>query len=196
MAIVDRMRKVWNAFVSSEQAPVHSVYGASSSYSSGSPSRTSTRTYNDRSILTSICTRISIDVSDAFFVMSSLTNGDDIWKTWKVISTPVCLGKLILIKSPRAFRQDIARTVLDRGVAAIVPVDTTVNPDTMEVFDIFSLRVGTIVQWYADHIRVDVWNEKTGKRQEIILPKRYVGIIENPLYSVMNEQNSTFQTVE
>ena len=193
MAIVDRMRKVWNAFVSSEQTPVTQYVGASTSYSSGSPSRTSMRTYNDRSILTSICTRISIDVSDAILRHVKL---DEWGRYLEDVESNLnsCLSwEANLDQSPRAFRQDIARTVLDRGVAAVVPIDTTVNPDTREVFDIFSLRVGTVVQWYSDHIRVDVWNEKTGKRQEIILSKRYLGIVENPLYSVMNEQNSTFQ---
>jgi hypothetical protein len=188
------MRKAWNAFNSSEQTPVTQSYGTSrSSYSSGSPSRTSTRSYNDRSIITSICTRISIDVSDAILRHVKLDDLDRYLEDVDSNLNSCFVWEANLDQSPRAFRQDIAQTVLDRGVAAIVPVDTTVNPDTKEVFDIYSLRVGTICQWYPEHVRVDVWNEKVGKRQEITLPKRYLGIIENPLYAVMNETNSTFQ---
>jgi hypothetical protein len=84
-------------------------------------------------------------------------------------------------------------TLFDKGVAALVPVDTSVNPNTHEVVDIYTLRVGEIVAWYPKHIRVSVYNEATGKRQEITLEKRFVAIVENPLYAVMNEPNSTLQ---
>jgi hypothetical protein len=93
----------------------------------------------------------------------------------------------------RAFRQDIAMTVLDEGVAAIVPVDTTLSPETSGGFDIKTMRVGRIVAWFPQHIRVYLYNELRGQREEITLPKSTVAIVENPLYSVMNEPNSTLQ---
>jgi hypothetical protein len=96
-------------------------------------------------------------------------------------------------QGPRAFRQDIALTLFDKGVAAIVPVDTSVNPSEDTDFDIYSMRVGHVVQWYPKHVKVSLYNEKTGARQEITLEKQNVAIIENPLYSVMNEPNSTLQ---
>jgi hypothetical protein len=96
-------------------------------------------------------------------------------------------------QGPRAFRQDIAMTLFDKGVAVIVPVDTSVDPNSNEVIDIFTLRVGEVVTWYPKHVRVNVYNELTGKRQEITLEKRFVAIVENPLYAVMNQPNSTLQ---
>jgi hypothetical protein len=98
-----------------------------------------------------------------------------------------------LDQGPRAFRQDIAMTLCDKGVAAIVPIDTTVDPQTNEIVDIFSLRIGEIVCWYPKHVRVSVYNENTGNREEVTVPKRIVAIVENPLYTVMNEINSTYQ---
>jgi hypothetical protein len=84
-------------------------------------------------------------------------------------------------------------TMFDRGVAALVPVDTTQDPTTHEVIDIYTLRVGEIVQWYPEHVRLSVYNESKGIREEITLEKRFVAIVENPLYAVMNEPNSTLQ---
>jgi hypothetical protein len=188
------MKKAWNAFSSSEPATPSNYYGSSRpSNSYGSPSRTPSRSYNDRSIITSICTRISIDVSDAILRHVKLDEFDRYLEDVESELNSCLSWEANLDQGPRNFRQDIAQTVLDRGVAAIVPVDTTVNPETQEIFDIYSLRVGTISDWFADRVKVDVWNEKLGKRQEIVLAKRNIGIVENPLYSVMNEQNSTFQ---
>lgn len=194
MAIGDRIRKAWNAFVSVEQQQaVSPSYGTSSSYSSSAPHRTITNRYNDRTIITSICTRISIDVADVLLRHVKL---DDKGRYLEDVDSQLnfCLTwETNLDQAPRSFRQDIAQTLLDRGSAAIVPVDTTVNPNTRDIFDVYSMRVGTISEWFANHVRTEVWNEAKGRRQEITLEKRYVGIVENPLYSVMNAQNSTFQ---
>jgi hypothetical protein len=96
-------------------------------------------------------------------------------------------------QGPRAFRQDVAMTLFDKGVAVIVPVDTSVDPTSNEVVDIYTLRVGEVVTWYPKHVKVNVYNEVTGHRQEITLEKRFVAIVENPLYGVMNQPNSTLQ---
>jgi hypothetical protein len=96
-------------------------------------------------------------------------------------------------QSPRPFRQDVAMTLFDKGVAAIVPVDTTRNPNTNAIFDVYSMRVGEVVSWYPKHVKLSVYNENKGVREEITLEKRYVAIVENPLYAVMNEPNSTLQ---
>ena len=93
----------------------------------------------------------------------------------------------------RAFKQDIVMSMFDEGCVAIVPVDTSVDPNITNSYDIQSLRTGKILEWYPEHIKVRVYNEKRGKKEEIILPKRMVGIIENPLYAVINEPNSTMQ---
>jgi hypothetical protein len=90
-------------------------------------------------------------------------------------------------------RIDIVMTMFDKGCAALVPVDTTLNPNTNEVVDIFTLRVGEITKWYPKHVTVNAYNEANGQRQEVTLEKRFVAIVENPLYAVMNEPNSTLQ---
>lgn len=96
-------------------------------------------------------------------------------------------------QGPRAFRQDIAITLFDKGVAALVPIDTSVNPNQNGTFDIYNLRVGEVVAWHPKHVKVNVYNEDKGIREDIIMAKDAVAIIENPLYSVMNEPNSTLQ---
>jgi hypothetical protein len=96
-------------------------------------------------------------------------------------------------QGPTAFRQDIAMTLFDKGSAAIVPVDTNYNPQMNERFDVYTMRVGDIVAWYPRHVRVNLYNEAKGEREEITLEKRFVGIVENPLYAIMNEPNSTLQ---
>jgi hypothetical protein len=96
-------------------------------------------------------------------------------------------------QAARAFRQDIAMTLFDRGVAALVPVDTSISPEQSGGYDILTLRVGDIITWHPKHVRVSVYNEEIGQRQEVVLQKSAVAIIENPLYAVMNEPNSTLQ---
>jgi hypothetical protein len=96
-------------------------------------------------------------------------------------------------QGPRAFRQDIIMTLFDRGVAAIVPTDTVQHPQANLEFDILTMRVGEVLEWFPKHVRLSLYNEATGMREELILEKRFVSIIENPLYAVMNEPNSTLQ---
>ncbi len=193
MAIGDRIRKAWNAFLTTGPAAPVTEYGASTSYSSTATSRQRLVGYNDRSLLTSICNRISIDVADVLLRHVEL---DELGRYLKDVDSKLnlCLTwESNLDQGPRSFRQDVVMTLLDRGVAALVPVDTTVNPETNEIFDVYTLRVGTVQQWFAKHVRVDLWNEDAGRRQEVTLEKRTVAIVENPLYSVMNSPNSTFQ---
>jgi Phage portal protein len=193
LPIFERVRKAWNAFLNPSDDTEAFDYGTTSYYGSGSPSRQRPFFYSERSIVSSIYTRISIDVSGIVIKHVKLDNSgrylDD-------IDGPLndCFTLQANVdQSPRAFRQDIAMTLFDKGVAAIVPVDTSRNPETNEIFDIYTIRVGEIISWYPKHVRVNVYNEDTGKREEITLEKRYVAIIENPLYAVMNEPNSTLQ---
>ena len=96
-------------------------------------------------------------------------------------------------QAARAFRQDVAMTLLERGVAALVPVDTSISPEKTRGFEILTLRVGDIVSWYPKHVRINLYNEATAQREEITLEKQAVAIVDNPLYAVMNEPNSTLQ---
>lgn len=165
-------------------------YGA---ISGSRPDRIPIRSGVDRHMVSSIYTRLSIDVSGVEFNhIREDINGRFVETIKSGLNE--CLNiEANIDQAARAFRQDIAVTLFDRGVAAIVPVDTTLNPNNTEAYDIKTLRVGEIVAWYPEHVQVSLYNEKIGRREEITLPKRYVAIVENPLYSVMNEPNSTLQ---
>lgn len=192
MAIVDRVKQAWNAFRNPGATDVPVYYGVPTYSNSGSPSRPRYRYSNERTIISSIYARLSIDVSAIDIRHIKL---DDLGRFEDDIDSRLneCLTlEANMDQGPRAFRQDIALTLFDKGVAAIVPVDTTLD-SSGNIVDIFSLRVGEIVDWYPKHVRISVYNEATGKRQEIVLEKRFVAIVENPLYSVMNETNSTLQ---
>lgn len=194
MGVMDRVRQAWNAFRAPGETDVAPQYSGGSSYSGSiSPSRPRFRYSNERTIITSIYNRISIDVASIYFrhirVDESERYKEDIHSN---LNTCLTLEPN-LDQGPRAFRQDIVMTMFDRGVAALVPVDTTQDPTTNEVIDIYTLRVGEIVQWYPEHVRLSVYNESKGIREEITLEKRFVAIVENPLYAVMNEPNSTLQ---
>lgn len=198
MAIADRMRSAWNAFRGNTdykdlQLELGSEGGASVSYGSVSPTRPRLRYVNDRTIVSSVYTRMAIDISEVMFRHIKLdANGR--YKEDIQSNLNSCLTlEPNLDQGPRAFKQDVAMTLFDKGVAVIVPVDTTVNPNTNETIDIYSLRVGEIVTWYPKHVRVSVYNEELGYRQEVTLEKRFVAIIENPLYAVMNLPSSTLQ---
>ena len=194
MAIIDKVKKAWNAFTSVE-SPLTNDYGGGGvvTYSGSSPSRTRPRYSNERSIISSIYTRISIDVAGITLRHVQLDEQDRYKEDVKSHLNDCLTLEPNMDQGPRAFRQDIVMTLFDKGVAAIVPVDTTRNPETHDTIDILSLRVGEIVAWHPKHVRVSVWNEEKGTRQEVTLEKKFVAIVENPLYSVMNEPNSTLQ---
>lgn len=189
MAIKDRLMHAWNAFLNLDfREPFESV----ASYGSR-PDRTRLRFTNEKSIISSIYNRIAIDVADLKIWHVRLDDQDRYAET---INSGLhkCLNvEANIDQAARMFRQDIAMTMFDEGVIAIVPVDTTINPSVSGGYDILTLRVGKIVRWSPDIVRVSLYNEKTGRREEVNLPKRVVAIVENPLYAVMNEPNSTLQ---
>ena len=196
MAVMDRFKKAWNAFRSTsitDSMNLDYATSADSYYGGVSPSRSRLQIYNERSIVSSIYTRISVDVAGMVLKHVKLDE-DERYKEDIDSALNSCFTlEPNIDQGPRAFRQDICMTLFDKGVAVIVPVDTSVNPNTSEIFDIYTMRVGEVVTWYPKHVKVNVYNEKKGKREEITLEKRYVAIVENPLYSVMNEPNSTLQ---
>lgn len=192
MAIRDRIRRMWNAFRYSETVEPQVAYNIGA-YNSARPDRTRLRYTNERTIISSILTRISIDVAAIDIRHIELDEQRRYSKNAKSLLNECLIIEPNIDQGPRAFRQDIAMTLFDRGCAVIVPVDTVTDPTTGEPFDIITLRVGDITAWYPRHVRVSLYNIETGRREEITLEKRYVAIVENPLYSVMNEQNSTLQ---
>lgn len=194
MAITDQVKRAWNAFRSNEQTSVQQTYSPTVGVGSTiNLHRERTRFYNDKSIVSAIFTRLSIDVAGIDIRHVKL---DEQGRYSEEVSSALnqCLTlEPNMDQSPRSFRQDIAMTLFDEGVAAIVPVDTNANPSTNGRFDIYTLRVGAIKEWYPKHVKVSLYNEAKGIREEILLEKRFVSIVENPLYSVMNEPNSTLQ---
>jgi hypothetical protein len=190
LPVLDQVRKAWNAFRGGGEDHTYRSYGPSESTH---PERRTFGFYNERSIITSIYTRIGIDVAGVGLRHVLL---DDANRYADDIVSPLndCLTlEPNMDQAPRAFKQDIVATMFSKGVAAIVPVDTAQNPNTHSKFDIYTLRVGEIVKWYPKHVRISLYNEAEGKREEITLEKRFVAIVENPLYAVMNEPNSTLQ---
>lgn len=182
----------WNAFSNWEQRSpnLSQQYGIVQSFR---PDRNTLRITNERSIIASILTRMAMDVASIDLLHVRL---DEDKRFLEEIDSGLnnCLTvEANLDQAARAFRQDIAQTLFDEGVAAIVPVDTTFNPNVTGGYDILTLRVGKITEWMPKHIKVDLYNEEKGKRQQIVIPKKMAAIVENPLYSVMNEPNSTLQ---
>lgn len=192
MAIMDRVKQAWNAFRQTEQIPDEPYSLGEISYGHGSPSRPRLNFYSERSIVTGVYTRISIDVAGIPFKHVKFDTNNRYLRDMDSRFNDCLKFEPNLDQGPRAFRQDIAMTLFDKGVAAIVPVDTIRTPNG-DVTDIFSLRVGEIIAWYPRHVKVSVYNEEKGKREELVLEKTFVAIIENPLYAVMNEPNSTLQ---
>lgn len=188
------LKHAWNVFTNQDirdkaQPSSHGGY----SYGGGRPDRVRLRIPNERSIVSSIYTRLSIDVASYDMRHVRL---DDQKRYVEDMNSGLnnCLTlEANLDQAARAFRQDIALTLFDKGCAAIVPVDTTISPDVTGGYDILTLRCGEVVAWYPEHVRISLWNEKRAAREEITLNKSAVAIVENPLYSVMNEPNSTLQ---
>lgn len=188
------LKHAWNAFVSPveqrKRQPYTEDYGAG--YGSR-PDRSRPLFSNERSIISSIYTRLGIDVAA---VDIRHVRVDDQGRYLEDIDSGLqtCLTlEANIDQAARAFRQDIALTLLDEGCAAIVPVDTTVSPLQTGGYDIKTLRVGRVVTFYPRHVRISLYNVDTGMREEITLHKSVVAIVENPLYAVMNEPNSTLQ---
>ena len=192
MAITERFKDAWNAF--RKQELDYNAYDQIGSISYGRPpDRLQLRFSNERSIISSIYTRIGIDVSSVGIRHVVM---DEFGRYSKDLDSGLnrCLTlEANLDQAPRAFRQDIVTTLFDKGIAAIVPVDTSVNPFDTDTYDIHTLRVGEVTTWYPNHVRVSVYNETRGLREEITLEKKFVAIVQNPLYAVMNEPNSTLQ---
>lgn len=184
-----RLKHAYNAFMNRDPTPQRSEIGVGYSYR---PDRPRLTRGNERSIVTSIVNRVGLDVAALDIVHCKVDdNGRFLSRMNSKLNQCISLDANI-DQTGRAFVQDVVMSMLDEGVVAIVPVDTDLNPEAGS-FDILSMRTGKIVQWYPKHVRVRVYNEETGNNEEIVLQKKSVAIIENPLFAVMNEPNSTLQ---
>lgn len=189
-----RLKHAWNAFTNRDETQSPYAGNYATAYS-GRPDRHPRRFSNERSIISSIYTRIGIDVAAVGMVH---VRTDDQKRYLEDVDSGLnnCLTvEANIDQAARQFRQDIAMTILDDGVAAIVPVDTSISPLSSGGYDIKTLRVGRVVAWYPKKVTVSLYNddERRGMREEITLPKTMIALVENPLYSVMNEPNSTLQ---
>lgn len=186
-----RLKHAWNAFFNKD--PTKVVYRDIGYGSSLRPDRMRFTRGNEKSIVTAIFNRIALDVSAIDIRHVRLDENDRYIETIQSGLNNCLSLEANLDQSGRSFIQDVVLSMFDEGNIAIVPVDTTENPEKTGSFDIETMRVGRILQWYPQHVKVRVYNERTGQKEDIILHKRAVAIVENPHYTVMNEPNSTLQ---
>jgi len=189
-SILTRIRRAWNIFRSGEDYIDYSDLGVGMGYR---PDRINMLLGSERATIASVYNRIGIDVA-AISVQHVRT--DENGRYVDVIDSGLnnCLTTEANIdQTGRAFIQDVVMSMCDEGSVAIVPVDTTVNPRVSGSYEILTLRTGRILQWYPEHVQLEVYNQRTGLKEPITLPKTMVAIVENPLYAVMNQPNSTLQ---
>lgn len=189
MSFGSRLKHAWNAFTGNVQMNYRDL-GMSYSYRADRPRMSRG---NERSIVTSVYNRIALDVAALNVQHVRL---DENGRFLSVIDDGLnnCLTlEANVDQTARSFIQDVVISMFDEGSVAIVPVDTTTDPNVSSSYDIQSLRVGQILDWYPQYIRTRVYNEQTGRKEDIVVPKSAVAIIENPLYAVINEPNSTMQ---
>lgn len=190
MGISDRLQHAWNAFMNRD--PTYNYQDLGNSYSIR-PDRPRFTRGNERSIVTSVYNRIALDVS-AISIQHVRLDDNGRFKEQMNTSLNSCLTlSANTDQTGRAFIQDAVMSMLDEGCVAIVPIDTTTDPNISDSYDILTMRTAKILDWYPNHVRIRVYNEKIGRQEETIVPKKMVAIVENPLYAVINEPNSTMQ---
>lgn len=189
--IGSRVKRAWNAFLNRDP-PSDRNYSYYGGYSYR-PFYDRKGRAIDKTIITAILSRIAVDASSITIQHVKL---DENGRYDETINSDLnaCFNLSANIdQTGRAFIQDIVLSMLEEGVVAVVPVDTDLNPMTTDSYKIYSMRVGTIMEWFPKHVRVRLYNDRTGEKEEITLPKRMVAIVTNPFYTVMNEPNGTMQ---
>lgn len=185
-----RVKNAWNVFMNKDPSRRYADYGPGYAQR---PDRPRFTRGNERSIVTSVYNRIALDVAAVAIRHVRLDeNGRYLEDMNSDLNNCLALEANV-DQTARAFIQDVVISMLDEGCVAIVPIETDVDPDDNSSFKIFSMRTGQILQWMPQHIRVRVYNDRTGMKEDIVVSKESVAIIENPLYSVINEPNSTMQ---
>lgn len=194
MGLKDRLQHAWNAFTNSRDHPTYTYDPGQTYYYR--PDRFRFSGGNERSIATAVYNRIAMDAADIDIEHVKLDDNDRYLETIKSSLNECFNVEANLDQTGRAFKQDIYMSILDEGCIAIVPTDTSVNPNDTGSYNILSMRTGKILEWRPDKVKVRLYNEKTGKREDLWINKRNCAIIENPLYAVMNEPNSTMQRLK
>lgn len=193
MALIERLKHGWNAFLNKDPTSYYNAYNELGVGYSSRPDRIRFTRGNERSIVNSIFNRIAVDAAST---MIEHVRVDENERFKEVINSGIqnCLNvEANVDQTGRSFIEDVVMSMEDEGCIAIVPIDTDRDPEDTTSFDILSMRTGRIVNWYPSHVRVEVYNERIGRKQEIVLSKSYICIIENPFYSIMNEPNSTLK---
>ena len=190
MGLTDRLQHAWNAFMNKDPTYGYRDYGSSYSYR---PDRPRLSRGNERSIVTSVYNRIALDVAAINIMHCKLDDNGRYVSTIKSGLNNCLSFEANIDQTGRAFIQDIVMSMLDEGCVAVVPIDTTLDPKITGSYDILSMRTGKILEWKPTQILVRVYNDRTGNKEDVWVPKSMAAIIENPLYAVVNEPNSTMQ---
>lgn len=193
MGLLDKLQHAWNVFTNRDSPNYVSQFMDLGNSSSFRPDRMQFSRGNERSIVTAIYNRIAIDCASIDIRHVRL---DDENRFTSIVDSSLneCLSvEANKDQTGRALIQDIVQSMFDEGCVAVVPVDTNVDASIKNSFDILSLRTGKITQWFPNHVSVELYNDETGTKQTVTLPKKMVAIIENPLYAIINERNSVLQ---
>lgn len=188
-----RLKNAWNAFFNKDPTTDYALPTITSGGYSYRPDRFRFTRGGERTIISSIYNRIAVDCASIDVKHVRLDKNQRFLEEMDSHLEDCLTVEANIDQTGRAFMEDVVISMLDDGYVAIVPVDTTINPLKTDGFDILTMRTGKVVQWYPQHVRLRVYNEYTGQKEEVTLPKQKVAIIENPFYSVMNEPNSTLQ---
>ena len=186
-----RLKHAWNAFLNRD--PTYTFKDVGASFSSYRPDRVRFSGGNEKSIVTSLYNRMAMDAAAISIKHVRLDEDERYIETIKSGLNECLSVEANIDQTGRAFLQDVYMSMLDEGCIAIVPVDTSFDPKNTGHYDILSMRTGKIVEWRPDSVKVRLYNDRTGNKEDLWLPKKTVAIIENPLYAVINERNSTLQ---
>ena len=195
LTLTSRLKRAWNAFTNNRD-PTGVATRNYSSMGTGyvyRPDRVRFSRGNEKSIVTSVYNRIAMDVASIAIKHCRVDKDGRYIEDIKSGLNECLTIEANIDQTGRSFIQDVVMSMFDEGAVAIVPVDTSFDPTVSNSFDILSMRTGKILEWYPAHVKVRVYNDRTGNKEDIVLPKRSVAIIENPLYAVINEPNSTMQ---
>lgn len=190
MSFGARLKHAWSVFLNKDPTGYYNNIGSGYYYR---PDRPRLTRGNERSIVTSIFNRIALDASAIDLRHVRLDDNDRYLETIDSKLNYCLATEANMDQTGRAFIQDAVMSMLDEGCVAIVPVDTTFNPKVTGSYDIETMRTGRITEWFPSHVRVNLYNERTGRKEDVLLPKSIVAIVENPLFAVINEPNSTLQ---
>ena len=192
LTLTSRLKRAWNAFTKNRD-PTDIQYPSVGMGCFYRPDRVRFTRGNERSIVTSVYNRIAMDVASISIKHCRIDKNGRYIEDIKSGLNDCLTVEANIDQTGRSFIQDVVMSMFDEGSVAIVPVDTSFDPRNSSSYDILSMRTGQILEWYPAYVKVRVYNDRTGKKEDLVLPKRSVAIIENPLYSVINEPNSTMQ---